>query len=101
MTPFLYFVLNPGVPKYDFDSQRLGKLAADVDFNANVDQFNYGYGSEPLKWDDDLRITYSALIPGATYRIPTTFDQSFGYKEFVAKPGETLDLGEFTPKFGQ
>ena len=105
MTPFLYFVLNPGVPKYDFDSQRLGKLAADIDFNANLDRVNYGHdafekGAGP-KFDDDLRVTYSALIPGATYRMPTTFDQHLSYEEFVAKPGETLDLGEFTPKFGQ
>ena len=65
------------------------------------DQVNYSSFGENVdpSLDDELSITYPALIPGATYRIPTTFDQSWGYKEFVAKSGETLDLGEITPKF--
>lgn len=95
--PTLYFTLMPGVAKYA--AQRLGKLAADEDFVGNIDRVNYGMDDVGPKLDDEFRITYPALIPGATYRLQTSFDQSFGYKEFTAKSGETLDLGEFTPKF--
>ena len=103
--PPLYFVLSPGVAKFDFKAMQRGKLAADSDFNANVDQVNYGFGKGELKLDSEFRIAYPALIPGATYRIQTAFDPSLGfqnslaYKEFVVKPGENLDLGKFTPKF--
>ena len=98
--PSLFFTLNPGVAKFDFDSMRVGKLAADEEFIANVDRINYGFQNPTApKLDDDFCVTFTALIPGATYRLQTTFDQSWGYKEFVAKSGETLDLGKFTPKF--
>ena len=100
--PSLYFTLSPGVAKYDFKAMRLGKLAADEAYNMNIDRVNYGAGlggySGP-KLDDDFRVTYPALIPGATYRLQTTFDQSWGYKEFTVEPGQVLELGEFTPKF--
>ncbi len=98
--PSLYFTLMPGEAKFDFEAMRIGKLAADEEFNANIDQVNYGVfdGTGPVL-DDDFRIIYPALIPGATYRLQTTFDQSWRYREFIAKSGETMDLGEFTPKF--
>ena len=99
-SPTLSFRLSPGVAKYDFRSIQAGKLAADEDFNGNVDRLNYGFFSNSgPKLDDELGITYPALIPGATYRLQTTFDQSWGYKEFTVEPGQVLDLGEFTPKF--
>ncbi len=97
--PSLYFILMPGVAQYDFEARKLGKLAADEDFVENIDRVNYGMGGAGPKLDDEFRVTYPALIPGATYRLQTTFDQSWGYKEFTAKSGETVDLGEFTPKF--
>ena len=101
--PPLSFVLLPGVAKYDFDARSAGKLAADEDFNMTFDRVNYESFDKKVSpsLDDELSITYPALIPGATYRIPTTFDQSWGYKEFVAKSGETLDLGEIKPKFNE
>lgn len=98
--PTLSFRLSPGAAKYDFKAIQAGKLVADEDFNGNVDRLNYGFFSNNgPKLDDELGITYPALIPGATYRLQTTFDQSWGYKEFTVEPGQVLDLGEFTPKF--
>jgi len=105
--PALYFRLRQGATKFDFEAMRLGKLVADEDFNANIDPINYGFtgdGYAGPKLDDDFRVTYPALIPGATYRLQTSFNQTMlgenlGYKEFTVEPGQTLDLGEFTPKF--
>ena len=103
----LFFKLRPGVTKFDFKAMGLGKLAADEDSNGSIDRFNYGYGVSGYtgpKLDDQFRITYPALIPGATYRIQTSFaqtmlDEYLGSQEFTVEPGQTLDLGEFTPKF--
>ena len=96
--PNLQFVLTKGVHRFDSEAMRSGKLAADQDFNANIDRINYGFENGP-KFDDDLKVTLPALIPGATYRLQTNFDGSWDYKEFVAKSGENIELGEFTPKF--
>jgi len=73
----------------------------------NVDPINYGYPPYSFagpQLDDDFRITYPALIPGATYCLQTSFarsrlDGSFEHSLFTVEPGETLDLGEFTPEF--
>ena len=80
---------------------------ADEDLVGKVDPINYGYPQYSFagpQLDDDFRITYPALIPGATYRLQTSFarsrvDGSFEYSLFTAESGQTLDLGEFTPEF--
>ncbi len=43
--------------------------------------------------------THSGSDPGATYRLLTNGGMEGPYKDFTVKSGETLDLGEFTPKF--
>ena len=60
---------------------------------------------DPANYPNDFqsdaqgRVTLPALIPGATYRIQD-FTPAFGggepaiRKEFIVKPGETLDLGD-------
>ena len=59
---------------------------------------NYGINGGP-KPDKDGSIEFPALIPGATYRLLTSFDGFDEYKDFHVKSGEVLELGEFTPKF--
>ena len=49
--------------------------------------------------DEDGSFTFPTLIPGATYRLFTTFDGSWGHKDFTVESGQTLDLGEFHPEF--
>lgn len=97
--PTLYFVASPGVGKYDHAKWKLGLVAADSDFNTNVDRINYRLPSEKRVPDADGYFTFPALIPGATYRLITRENGDWDYKDFSVKSGETLDLGEFTPKF--
>jgi hypothetical protein len=92
----LHIVITPGTNKYDFRAMDGGKFAADSDFVSNIDRLNY-WNLPPT--DSDGRITFPALIPGATYRID-------GYekgmitigKEFHVDAKETLDLGEIDIK---
>lgn len=99
-SPMLFFVLTPGEMKYDFDAMRAGKMLADSDFVANVDRINYGNPQEAQEGIERY-YTFPALIPGATYRLLTNGGINGPYKDFTVKSGETLDLGEFTPKFDQ
>ena len=96
--PGLMFIATAGAAKYDFQSMRNGKIGADSDHNANVDRVNYGINGGP-KPDKDGSIEFPALIPGANYRLLTSFDGFDEYKDFQVKSGEVLELGEFTPKF--
>ena len=71
-------------------------LLADESRLPEVDPINYEH--LPVA-DAQGRITFIALIPGAAYRVidRTTVRDPDGpqvRKEFTAKPGETLDLGD-------
>jgi hypothetical protein len=88
-------VVTPGPP--DRSAQvRAGALAADEDLLSRIDPVNHGNG-----WvaDANGRITWPALIPGATYRI---VDRTAGAgpdgpqvrREFVVGPGAAVDLGD-------
>jgi len=58
----------------------------------NIDRTNYW---QPAPTDSDGRITFPALIPGATYRIEGYKDHSmFIAKEFSVESGQTQVLGE-------
>jgi beta-lactamase regulating signal transducer with metallopeptidase domain/protocatechuate 3,4-dioxygenase beta subunit len=88
-------VVTPG----PVDQRRPAKVGPLFAEEANVialDPVNYGNN---LQSDAQGRITLPALIPGATYRIED-ITPAFGdgdvalRKEFIVKPGETVDLGE-------
>jgi hypothetical protein len=72
-------------------------LTADEDFIANIDRLNHG----TLKADAEGRVTLPALIPGATYRVLTVKDKKLIVaKEFQAKSGETIELGDIVYERG-
>jgi hypothetical protein len=80
-------VVTPGVGKHDYEAQRKGSLAFDGDFVANLDrQHNWG-----RKANDMGRISYPALIPGATYRFFITVSEKL---EFTAESGKNIELGD-------
>lgn len=99
-SPNLFFVLTPGEMKYDLDAIKAGKTIADSDFVANVDRINYGIPKE-VQEGIERHYTFPALIPGATYRLLIGGRIDGPYKDFTVQSGETLDLGEFTPKFDE
>jgi hypothetical protein len=88
----LRMVVTPGVHPYDHKAMRRGELAADSDHVSNLDRTNYWPGP---KTDDQGRITFPALIPGATYRLIGS-DQSglVVAKEFTVESQQTVELGE-------
>jgi hypothetical protein len=89
-------VVTPGPHRLSRDKADEGRLAADQDFLYRIDPIHYGDG--PVS-DAQGRLTFPALIPGASYRVYdwSTIDNGAGpqlRKEFTVKPGETLDLGD-------
>src|SRR5262249_29780928 len=94
--PYVEFLMTPGRSSAGL-VDRGEPLAADAVHLASL--------NPNLKWSDfatdpEGRVTLTALIPGASYRISdwsTVNIQNKGYqprKDFAVKPGETLDLGE-------
>ncbi len=88
-------VVTPGPPARSAQV-RAGALAADEDLLGRVDPVNHGNG-----WVADAqgRITWPALIPGATYRIIDRTARPAGdgspvRQEFVVGPGEAVELGD-------
>jgi hypothetical protein len=78
----------PGMPN---DNQ----LAADADYLSRIDPERYA----DLVSDPQGRVTFPVLIPGATFRVlDNTTQNNTGHrqvrKEFVARAGETIDLGD-------
>jgi protocatechuate 3,4-dioxygenase beta subunit len=91
-SPGLHIVITPGEHEHDYAAAKLGKLAADADFVANVDRMNYWPGP---KTDEQGRVTFPALIPGATYRLETYKDgKPQVLEQFSVKSGESKDLGD-------
>ena len=88
----LHMVVTPGKPKYDFRASQRGETLADEDFAGNIDRVNY---RPSLETDKDGEIKFPALIPGARYRFVRFFDgKPDPAVDFVAKSGETYDIGE-------
>jgi beta-lactamase regulating signal transducer with metallopeptidase domain len=85
-------VITPG-PIQQRGQAQDGPPYADQAVVAQLDPANYHTG---LQSDAQGRLTFPALIPGATYRIvdSTPDDGSVIRKEFIVKPGEELDLGD-------
>jgi RNA polymerase sigma factor (sigma-70 family) len=70
------------------------ELLADSTSLTNFDRHNYWHR---LKTDAKGRITFPALIPGATYRIERwEKDTWVPHKEFTAESGKAVDLGDVT-----
>ena len=80
---------SPDENQFGDAAARLGRLKADEDFVANIDRTNYQ--NFPQKTDKQGRITFPALIPGATYRLSRGQNQLL--KQFTVTPGQQLDLG--------
>jgi RNA polymerase sigma factor (sigma-70 family) len=69
-----------------------GELVADAGSLTNLDRHNYW---ERVKTDAKGRVTFPALIPGATYRIERwEKDHWVPHKEFTVESGKTTDLGD-------
>jgi hypothetical protein len=84
-------IITPGRSLNDRGA-RQEEMAADAADVVNIDRYNY-WGN--VKTDAAGRVTFPALIPGATYRL-RRFDRD-GWvvqKEFVARSGQTIELGD-------
>jgi hypothetical protein len=90
----LHIVVTPGKPRYDFDAYSKGELLSDEDFASNVDQSGPRSGPS-MQTDEKGELTFTALIPGATYRF-LNFNEGRPTiaKEFVAESGKTFDMGD-------
>jgi RNA polymerase sigma factor (sigma-70 family) len=88
---WLELVVTPGPSRYDLKKlYDKGELAADAEYVGNIDRVNHW--NEPPT-DREGRITFSALIPGATYRIAEVGDRDDPIKcEFKAESGKTVKL---------
>lgn len=96
--PSVRLVVTPGPLDWNRNEAESETLAAEETFIANVDRQNHW----DLKADGDGHVTLLALIPGATYRVLTVKDENLVVaKEFQAKSGETLDLGEIVFERGE
>jgi hypothetical protein len=94
--PWLEIVVTPGPSQYARKASEKSKLAADADTVANVDRRNHWPGRVT---DVQGRVTFPALIPGATYRIVDLGDMHHVVKEeFTAEAGKTLKLPDMTLK---
>jgi hypothetical protein len=68
------------------------RIAANVSTLTGIDPIHYADG--PMS-DSLGRITFPALIPGATYRrTPRNTQEASDNTEFIVRPGETLSLGD-------
>ncbi len=90
--PRLDMVVTPGPDRFEAAAQDPDVLAGDAAYVVNIDRTNY---QKAAASDDQGRITYPALIPGARYRI-ITYEKgiAINLKEFVAESGKTLELGK-------
>jgi len=88
----LHMVVTPGKTTYDVRAILRGETVADEDDNSNIDRVNYWPGPAT---NENGEMTFPALIPGARYRFINFVDGDPQVaKEFVAKSGETYDMGE-------
>ena len=85
-------VITPGAGRAALAGVGKGELLADVGSLTNLDRHNY---SDRVRTDDQGRVTFPALIPGATYRVNRLEgDYWVPHKEFTAESGKTIDLGD-------
>jgi RNA polymerase sigma factor (sigma-70 family) len=95
--PHIEFVATSGPSEDSRSKEDQARLTAEADFAGNVDRKHFPITA---RTDAEGRFTMNALIPGATYRITDrtaargATTQIQVRKEFVAKSGEILDLGD-------
>ncbi len=94
---WLELVVTPGPSRYDLKKlYEKGELAADSEYVVNIDRLNYQNG--PFT-DAEGRITFPALIPGATYHIVEIDDRDEMVKcVFKAESGKTIKLPDVIRK---
>jgi hypothetical protein len=85
-------VVTPGRLTYMSGNHKQGEVRADEESLTNLDREDY-WGK--VKTDAEGRVTFPALIAGATYRLGR-FDRDrwLLHKEFRAESGRTIDLGD-------
>jgi hypothetical protein len=90
--PRLDIIVAPGPDRFEAAAKAPGVFAGDAAYVVNIDRTNY---QKAAPSDDQGRITYPALVPGARYRI-ITYEKgiAINLKEFVAESGKTLELGK-------
>ena len=82
------FPADPSFPPPEIGKDLAGQEAG----LSQIDSINY---LKPPVSDAQGRISFPALIPGATYRMSDfSARPSQLRKEFTVKPGETIDLGD-------
>ncbi len=98
--PYLIsMILTPGPDVFSMNPADQDRLSADADYLSRIAPDHYN----GLVADARGQITFPALIPGATYRVrdTTTDNEADGRKTrkvFVAKAGDTIELGEIVIK---
>ncbi len=94
--PYLIsMVVTPGPDRFNRAAADQGRLSADADYLSRIDPADYA----DLVSDGKGRITFPALIPGATYRVFDRTPRDLGgdpkiRQEFTARSGETIDFGD-------
>ncbi len=94
--PYLIsMVVTPGPDRFNRAAADQGQLSADEDYLSRIDPADYA----DLVSDGKGRITFPALIPGATYRVFDRTPRDLGgdpkiRQEFTARSGETIDFGD-------
>jgi protocatechuate 3,4-dioxygenase beta subunit len=89
-------VITPGASGDYATILKKGELLADTGSLINIDRHNYWH---KVKTDAQGRVTFPALIPGATYRVERWENDSWvPHKEFTVESGKTVDLGDIPIK---
>jgi RNA polymerase sigma factor (sigma-70 family) len=88
----LHLVVTPGLTVWTMPDTEM--LQSDTAMQVNFDPQRYG----ALRTDAAGRVTFPTLLPGATYHLVTDENLGTARKEFTAKAGQTVDLGDVTMK---
>ncbi|WP_422923458.1 sigma-70 family RNA polymerase sigma factor [Singulisphaera sp. PoT] len=86
----LELILAPGVPL----APPSNKLCALSCYSVNLDRPRH----KALRTDKEGRVTFPALIPGATYRAMASEGMSSSYVDFTVSSGQTTEVGDLVMK---